>query len=77
MRNNSSPVHGHIDIDHPAAEPQLIKRAANGVRRFFSVAIAAYDAADKYQQLVKASPNDLIARGDLNRDVFKILVRRR
>ena len=76
MRNNSSPVHGHIDIDHPTAEPHLIKRAADGVRRFFSVAVAAYDAADQYRQLTKVSPNDLIARGDLNRDVFKILVGR-
>jgi hypothetical protein len=77
MRDNASPVHSHVDIDYPTAEPHLIKRAANGVRRFFSVAVAAYDAADQYRQLAKASPNDLIARGDLNRDVFKILVGRR
>ena len=47
------------------------------MRRFFSVAVPAYDAADQYRLLTKVSPNDLIARGDLNRDVFKILVGRR
>jgi hypothetical protein len=34
---------------------------ADGVRRLFSVAVAAYDAADQYRQLTKVSPNDLIA----------------
>ena len=77
MRNNSSPVHSHIDIDHLTVEPRLIMRAAHGIRRFFSVAVAAYDAADQYRQLTKVSPNDLIARGDLNRNGFKILVGRR